>query len=381
MTYGTVRYGLCATLAAIVLGGTATAAPEKHVNCDGGQSLAMALSHAHPGDIFRVTGTCQEQLSVTTDRVTIDGQGLAVLDGGSGPPLEFSAVLTIDGVQGVVVTGLTVQHGRGEGILGIRGSAFTLRDVTVEQNALTGIAVADGSTATLIDCTTRRNRVGLDVFTNSAAVMKGSIRITSNAENGADVNGRSILELRGASVRVSENGAFGLVVGGSQLAIFGFTESQGSSLTAAGNTLAGLVIATGSLEVFGSSFAGSGANVITSSNNGRDGILLPAGGTIVSPFGTTKFVIRGNDVGLNFGNDSNAVIVGGLDVTNNRTGLKADGAGALTLVSIPPNPSSILGNVRDVDLAFGTRATFDGPAIGTIHCDGTVLTKGTTVCP
>lgn len=62
-------------------------------------------------------------------------------------------------------------------------------------------------------------------------------------------------------------------------------------------------------------------------------------------------------MGLNFGNDSNAVIVGGLDVTNNRTDLKADGAGALTLVSIPLNPSSILGNLREVDLAFGNFAT------------------------
>jgi hypothetical protein len=103
-------------------------------------------------------------------------------------------------------------------------------------------------------------------------------------------------------------------VGGSQLAIFGFSESQGSSLTATGNTLAGLVIATGSLEVFGRSSVGSDANVITSSNNGTDGIFLPAGGIIVSSFGVAKFVIQGNAVGLNFGNDSNAAIVGGLEV-------------------------------------------------------------------
>jgi hypothetical protein len=77
------------------------------------------------------------------------------------------------------------------------------------------------------------------------------------------------------SIDLSSGRFDGLVVGGSQLAIFGFSESQGSSLTAAGNTLAGLVIATGSLEVFGSSFAGSGANVITSSNNGGTGFSCP----------------------------------------------------------------------------------------------------------
>ena len=289
-------------------------------------------------------------------------------------------------MQGIVIAGLTVQNGRAQGILGIRGAAFTLRGVTAEKNAISGIVVADGSTATLIDCTSRQNRLGLDVFTESAAVLKGTIRIIRNLENGAEVNGRSMLELRGAAVSVSDNGAFGLVVGGSQLAIFGFTQSQGSTLTATDNGLAGLVIATGSLEVFGGSFEpGAGANIITSSNNGADGILLPLRGALVSPFGAAKFVIHGNRVGLNFGNDSNAVVVGGLDVRNNGTGLLADGAGALTLFSSPPNPSSILGNTRDVELSFGTRATFGppdrGPAIGTIFCDATVLARGTTVCP
>jgi hypothetical protein len=74
---------------------------------------------------------------VNTDRVTI--AALVSLSGWRGrTALEFSAVVTIDGAQGVVITGLSVQHGRGEGILGIQGSAFTLRDVTVEQNGSTG---------------------------------------------------------------------------------------------------------------------------------------------------------------------------------------------------------------------------------------------------
>ena len=381
MSYQSLRLSICATAVASALGGTAVAGPAKAVDCSAGHSLAIAVSRAEPGDVFRVSGTCQERVRVTTDRVTIDGQGLAILDGGGGGPSQFAAVLTVDGAQGIVIAGLTVQNGPGEGILGIRGSAFTLRKITVERNAFTGIAVADGSTATLIDCTTRHNRIGLDVFTGSAAVLRGTIRITGNLENGADVNGRSMLELRGAAVRVSENGSFGLVVGGSQLAIFGFTESQGSSLTVTGNRSAGLVIATGSLEVFGNSFQGSGANVITSSNNGGDGIWLPARGAIISPFGTAKFVIHGNNVGLRFENDSTAVIVGGLDVGSNGIGLQADGAGALTLVSTAPNPSSILGNGLDLGLSFGTRATFVGPAIFSVRCDDTVLTRGSTACP
>ena len=47
----------------------------------------------------------------------------------------------------------------------------------------------------------------------------------------------------------------------------------------------------------------------------------------------------------------------------------------------PPNGSVITGNDTDVNLKFGTRATFQGITIGTIVCDKTVLTRGTTVCP
>ncbi|MGH8065310.1 MAG: right-handed parallel beta-helix repeat-containing protein [Candidatus Entotheonellia bacterium] len=78
-----------------------------------------------------------------------------------------------------------------------------------------------------------------------------------------------------------------------------------------------------------------------------------------------------------------ALIVGGLTVQNNQTGLLADGAGALTLVSVPPsNPSRIEHKSgTDVDLSFGTRVTFGGVIIGTITCDATVLSRPSTVCP
>jgi hypothetical protein len=41
-------------------------------------------------------------------------------------------------------------------------------------------------------------------------------------------------------------------------------------------------------------------------------------------------------------------IVGGLTVQANGTGVLADGAGPLTLASVPANPSTITGNGTDV---------------------------------
>ena len=85
---------------------------------------------------------------------------------------------------------------------------------------------------------------------------------------------------------------------------------------------------------------------------------------------------------MNLSFNASALLIGGLTVEQNQTGLLADGAGTILLVSVPTNPSSITGNATvDVDLRFGTRATFGGVAIGTIVCDGTVLSRGSTVCP
>jgi len=38
-------------------------------------------------------------------------------------------------------------------------------------------------------------------------------------------------------------------------------------------------------------------------------------------------------------------------------------------------------NRIDIDLSFGSRATFDGVSAGSISCDRTVLVRGTVACP
>ena len=151
-------------------------------------------------------------------------------------------------------------------------------------------------------------------------------------------------------------------------------------LSSNGNEDRGIIIASSQLNIFGNDF-GSGAYIITAANNGADGILVSAG-FLASPFGTGKFVLENNTTGLNFINGAGAVIRGGLSVQNNGTGVLADGADTLTLVSIPPNPSVVENNGTNVDLKFGTRATFEEVTIGgTITCDATVLIRGSTVCP
>jgi hypothetical protein len=138
----------------------------------------------------------------------------------------------------------------------------------------------------------------------------------------------------------------------------------------------GISLLGGQLSVFTSS-------TIKATNNGT-GILANNAAFIInaSPVGSGEFVIENNQIGLNFESGAGASFQGGpLTIRNNGAGLLADGAGTLTIQSDPSKASSIVDNGTDVDLKFGTRVTFDGVTIGTITCDGTVLSRGTTVCP
>jgi len=215
----------------------------------------------------------------------------------------------------------------------------------------------------------------MEVVTGSSAVFKGTIDITDNSVGGLDINGTSIVEVRGAHVQASRNGGFGVVAGSnSELSFFGYATSAGSTLTVDANVRGGIALGDSLLEVLSE-------NTTITVRNSPVGIIVRPG-NIVSPFGSGTFVIENNDVGLDFRLGGTAIFRGGLTVQNNGTGVRTeDGAGVLWFISIPPNPSAITGNGLDVDLRFGARATFDGVAVGTITCDGTALSRGTTVCP
>jgi hypothetical protein len=356
--------------------GTGGAVPAvRQVKCEGGQSLAAAVRHAKEGETIQVSGTCRERVLITTPRLTLAGAGTAVIDGTGvalGADPELDGLVVIDGVLGVRLEGLTIQHASGNGVLARRGAAFVMSDSLVQDNAATGIVVLDHSGAELTNCVSTRNRLGLDVVTSSAAVLKGTFSSSHNG-NGVDVNGASIVELRGAEVELNENDGHGLTAAsGSHVAIFGWQAAAGSTLTANGNGFAGLVFPLGTLTAY--------VPAVISASHNTFGIRLNDG-RVAAPFGETTFRLEDNTVGLSLGWGSQVLVMGGLTVQGNLTGVVADGAGSLVLASTPENPSTITGNGNDMILSFGTRSTINGVTIGTLSCDATVLSRGTTTCP
>lgn len=349
------------------------------VNCGAGQSVNQAIRRAEPGDAILVHGTCHERV-VITQSVTLDGGGSAVIDGGGvaiGPAVapEFDGLVVINGATNVNLVGLTVQNAGTNGILAARGAAVGLRNVTAQHNAVTGIVVMDNSHAEAVDSNTRSNRLGFDVVTSSSLVLKGTFTSTDNATNGGDINGQSIVELRGAQVTVSGNQQFGIIAGSrSHLAVFGWNTATGSTLTASGNGFAGLGFVDSSLSTFSDS-------VITAANNGIGLLLGPGGKVATPPFAGATFALHENGVGMNMLPGSSAFMIGGLNVHDNNGGVLVNEA-SLFLEAGAGLAASVTGNGLDVQLLFGSRSTITNVSIGTpLVCDSTVLSRGTTTCP
>jgi len=355
----------------------------KHtVNCNlPGQSLTKTLETSKPGDSIVVHGDCRERLTITAGPLTLDGDGTWVMDGAGLVPdiTEFNSLIAVDGAQGIMIRGVTIRNGSGEGILGMHGASMVVKNARIERMT-TGLGLSNSS-AEVTDSTFEHNANGIDAYAASTVIFRGQVDISQNLGESLTLNGNSFAEIRGGHLQVNDNGVGVVISANSAMTIFGFQTSEGSRLTTSGNQGPGIVIAHGHLFFAGSTLQPGGL-VITSSGNAGPGLFLTENASLTSPFAAAKFVIENNLIGMQFEQGASAVITGGLNVKNNAiAGIQADNASGLTFTSVPSNPSTILSNSTDVILRFGTKSTIDGVVVGTIACDATVLSRGTKVCP
>jgi len=361
----------------VFAGFAAAAAAVKQVDCASGKKLTDALEKAEPGDTFRIVGTCHERVIITTDRISLQGERTGVLDGDSAPGNSLAGVVRIEGARGVVLSGLTIRNGA-NGVIGQSGAAFSVIDSHVQDNKGDGISVYDGANAEITGSTIRNNGIGVDVVNRSGVVFRGEVIVSQNGR-GIETNGACTLEVRGGTLHVDENGGDGILVSNSDLSLLGFPEANGSVITVNGNGGNGMTVAAGNVLVAGAAGPELFHFSISASNNKSAGLFLVAAGYMIA-LGTLKLDVQNNDIGLDLGDAAGVILIGGLNVRNNGTGLLADGAGGITLIA--SNPSSIENNrTTDMDLRFGTRSTINGVAVGSIRCDGTVLSRGSKICP
>ncbi len=354
--------------------------------------LKRALRTARPGDTLKISGTCEESITITQGPLTLDGNGSGVISGAMFEPesAEFDGLVTIDGAQGVVLRGLTISGSPSEGVLAMNGARVKIDDSLIESNH-TGIRLSQAG-LTLRDSTVRDNAgSGLMAITGSTTVFGGEVHLTGNQGAGLFLEGNSMAEIRGAQVH-ADNNFLGVIVSvHSSLTVLELASAVGSTLTVRNNAVIGLQLAQGMLMV-----AGEGRPIantlIDVSGNGAAGIVSVAGSQIASPFGAARFVVAQNPVGMVLATDASLELRGGLELRDNfGPGLVANGAGVVMLRSWPnpghpgpindPSPSSIVGNGGPAVIAdFGSRLDINDVELGgPVICDPTVISR-TPVC-
>jgi hypothetical protein len=337
-----------------------------HVNCDvPGQTVTKALKTAQPGDTIRVRGTCEETVTMTTDRVTLDGGGEAVLQGpGGGQPGDVSeGLLNIVGVRGVEIRGFTVQHSAADGINGRQGAAFTVRDVHVLQSTDDGIEVTETSTVRFLGTCeiSSSGEDGIAITRGSGALFSAEhITTADNIRAGIFVIGTATAAFDTGTVYTARN-TFGILTLGHSSLTLGRAMP---TILAEENRLDGILVAdTSDLRLDG--------GTITAARNGRTGLSF--GGT--GGLGNIKGIILSeyNTEGARAEDASRIaqLVAGHMTIRNNTIGIIAANGSDIRITT----EAAITDNGTDIVLIFGSRAIFTGTAIDTTTCDKTSLLR------
>jgi hypothetical protein len=385
-------------LAMIALPATAPAAIT--VNCNSGQSLAAAVKAVAPGTTISFSGVCPGPINVNTSKLTLDGGGKGIIDGGG-----TNNAVVITGVHGVTVSNATVRNGV-DGILVQIGAAATLSGLTVSGDSFDNVLITGNSTATITDTRLGSGPVnGVDVESTSSVIFTGQIRSSGAIAFGINIGTGSSGTLTGAAVRVIGNG-LGIQIG---VGASGFIDPA-SSLIALNNTTTGITVVSGShLVNFGgkmetahngihgfSADSKSGidldaASTLFAHDNAQDGVHLEET-SVLNMFNTTAFSgVPGNTVLISQNNGQQGIGVHGNSEfhMNNQVklasrdnaggGALADNGSALIMIN-----SDIDQNTGyDVNLTFGSRGDLSSSHIPVISCDTTSLLRGDTgvTCP
>ena len=383
----------------------AQSTPALTVDCSRGQSLQSALERASPGATIVVEGTCVGAFTVTTAGLQIEGREAATLNGGS------KDAITINGAQGIVLTGLTITGG-GNGVTAQNAAQATLLRDVVTQNAGSGIVSQSNSSVTVSLGSTSQNGLhGIDVEASSSLVVNGTYTSTGNGVFGIQVNNGSSITLTAATLSVNGN-TLGVQLGTNAS---GFLDGV-STLNASNNLTVGLTMVSGAhMADFGGSIFANGNGINGISLNSKAGLDLDAGSqveasnntvdgvhleqlSVMTIFnnpqfsgnpGTTTLTAQGNQGdGINELTNSEILVdnVAAVQVTGNASaGLSLDDGSSLAFgqtIPVSGVQSTVTGNHPDLSLSFASRiTTIANDTITKVICDQTSLARGPVACP
>ena len=203
-------------------------AGERTVNCDKGDSLQKAIDagagSANNVVIFAI-GTCTENVLITRDRVTINGDGNTVIDGR----------ISVRGADNLVVTDLTIT---GPGT-GISASVARVRLINVHLvgNDGYGMALRHGGYVFMRDGSIANNQGDIGLLIENGSGQLRDVEVSGNYLDGIVVNVNGSLTMIGGSVNSHEQG------NGIAADLNSSVELEGVHVT---NNLAGISVSSGS---------------------------------------------------------------------------------------------------------------------------------------
>jgi hypothetical protein len=193
------------------------AAQNVTVNClDESVQAAIDAAASNGHLTITINGTCNENLLIRRDDVTLRGGAAGVIVGQAGVDIE--AAIQIETARNVLIDNLSVSGGALSGILGIDGAVFFVESCFVESNALEGIVVDLGSSAVIESSTITNNGagsllidvgVGIKVRHGASAEIDGNTVEDNNAD-GIDVLDGAFAFLENNSIK--RNGRAGVAV-------------------------------------------------------------------------------------------------------------------------------------------------------------------------
>jgi len=188
---------------------TLTCGPEK--------TIGQAIKTLKPGDTLLVSGTCNESLSLGQEvqRITLDGQGTAAINGDSS-----ANAVTVTG-RGITIRGFVITGGSPQAVSVADGGSALIDGNTIQSAGRNGIAVFRNSSADIINNTIQNNPLaGIALQSNSSARIgwTGPPNNRVSHPNIIQNNGAQGIQVyRGSSAQIfsntiQNNGSHGVIV-------------------------------------------------------------------------------------------------------------------------------------------------------------------------
>ena len=304
------------------------------------------------GVTYASSGNTEDGISVNTNASLFLYQSALSFDanGSRGISVLHSSSMLIDDGTTVTITNAGSQGMVINNSSNLKLSSTAAQALTISGSQDAGIHVGKTSNLTIEgevlieNC----NSTGVDVFESSSVVVSSKLEVINCQNRGINLGRASNFYFHdnSAYVKVSGSGFIGIhIIESSVLRGFGGTlvveNNQGGGIYAKRNATISILDQNNNttVQVQDNTYGGIS---ISGQSYGR-----------IFPGVTTR--VTGNGVGLNADNGSNIVI-------NDAT--ISDNTGAC-----------------DVNVSFGSLSTLNNNTIGTMCCDSSVLSRGTTVCP